>query len=173
MEGPKTVTIMDVGPRDGFQNITKLIPTDEKIKIVNMLSEAGVPKIETTSFVHPKWIPQLADSAEVFRSIQKKTGTVYSVLVPNEKGLDRAISSGVEDVAFVICASDALNMENLNKSIDATLAELPSASIRLWTHPRKNPTRTRRSCRAPTISGSVFRKGRRGCRGSILSISRH
>ena len=125
MEGPKAVTIMDVGPRDGFQNITKLIPTDEKIKIVNMLSEAGVPKIETTSFVHPKWIPQLADSAEVFRLIQKKPGTVYSVLVPNEKGLDHAISSGVEDVAFVICASDALNMENQNKPTDATLTELP------------------------------------------------
>jgi len=120
------VTIVEVGPRDGFQNVKKEIPTGDKVKIIDLLSAAGLKSIEATSFTHPKWIPQLKDAAEVIRRITRPPGVVFSALIPNEKGLDRAIENGLEEVVFVVSASEALNRENFNKSTSESLAELSS-----------------------------------------------
>ena len=125
--GATEVTIREVGPRDGFQNILDFIPTEEKIKIVDMLVDCGVSQVEVTSFVHPKWIPQLADASEVFAGISKKPGVDYTVLIPNEKGLDRAIECGVKAVEWVISATDRSNMENLNMTVAESLAVLARA----------------------------------------------
>ena len=122
----KSVTIVEVGPRDGFQNIKQEIPTQDKVKIINLLSASGLTRIEATSFTHPKWIPQLKDSAEVIRQIAKRPDVTFSALIPNEKGLDRAIECGVQEVVFVISASDALNRSNFNKPVAASLEELSS-----------------------------------------------
>jgi len=123
---PASVAIVEVGPRDGFQNVKKEIPTPDKVKIIDLLSAAGLKSIEATSFTHPKWIPQLKDAAEVIRRITKRPGVVFSALIPNEKGLDRAIENGLEEVVFVVSASEALNRENFNKSTSESLAELSS-----------------------------------------------
>ncbi|MBI5969035.1 MAG: hydroxymethylglutaryl-CoA lyase [Deltaproteobacteria bacterium] len=122
----KSISIVEVGPRDGFQNVRKEIPTGDKVKIIDLLSAAGLRSIEATSFTHPKWIPQLKDAAEVIRRITKPPGVVFSALIPNEKGLDRAIENGLEEVVFVVSASEALNRENFNKSTWESLAELSS-----------------------------------------------
>ncbi len=119
-----SVTIIEVGPRDGFQNVKREISTEDKVKIIDLLSASGLKHIEATSFTHPKWIPQLQDAAEVIRGIAKRRGVVFSALIPNEKGLDRAIENGVKEVVFVVSASDALNRENFNKSTSESLAEL-------------------------------------------------
>jgi len=130
----KKVLITEVGPRDGFQNIANFIPTEEKIKIVNMLTDAGVNSIEVSSFVHPKWIPQLRDAAEVFAKINKKAGGTYRILIPNEKGLDRAIEAGVKEVQWVCSCSDSSNKENLNMTIDESLAMLSQAAKKAKEH---------------------------------------
>lgn len=119
-----SVAIIEVGPRDGFQNIKKQISTEDKVKIIDLLSAADLKSIEATSFTHPKWIPQLKDAAEVIRSITRRPGVVFSALIPNEKGLDRAIENGLEEVVFVVSASETLNRENFNKSTSESLAEL-------------------------------------------------
>lgn len=125
MNGTNVVTIVEVGPRDGLQNIAQLVPTDEKVRIVDLIAESGVPRIEVTAFVHPKWVPQLADSAELFSRIHQRPGVAYTALVPNARGLERAIEHGVKEVQFVICATDSMNRENQNKSTAETVAELP------------------------------------------------
>ena len=124
MEQEAAVTIIEVGPRDGFQNIKNEISTPDKVKIIDLLSASGLKRIEATSFTHPRWIPQLKDSAEVIRQIMKPPGVTFSALIPNERGLDRAIENGVEEVVFVISASDALNRSNFNKSTADSLTEL-------------------------------------------------
>src|SRR5256885_17011556 len=91
----RRITIVEVGPRDGLQNERALVSTPDKIEFINRLSAAHLPVIEVTAFVHPKWIPQMADAAEVFAGIEKRAGTRYSALVPNLAGLDRARSVGV------------------------------------------------------------------------------
>jgi hydroxymethylglutaryl-CoA lyase len=123
---PNSVTIVEVGPRDGFQNVKYEIPTKDKVKIIDLLSESGLKRIEATSFTHPKWIPQLKDSAEVIQQIGRRQGVAFSALIPNERGLDRAIDNKVEEVVFVISASNALNLSNFNKSTRESLAELPA-----------------------------------------------
>ncbi|MDL2716536.1 MAG: hydroxymethylglutaryl-CoA lyase [Acidobacteriota bacterium] len=112
------VTIVEVGPRDGLQNEAAAVPTDVKVAFVDALSAAGLPVIEATAFVSPKAIPQLADGEEVFRRIGKRQGVRYPVLVPNEKGLDRAEASGVREIAVFTAASETFNRKNINASID-------------------------------------------------------
>lgn len=125
---PNSVTVIEVGPRDGFQNVKVEVPTEEKVRIINLLSTSGLKRIEATSFTHPKWIPQLKDAAEVVRCLNRGPDVVFSALIPNEKGLDRAIENGVEEVVFVVSASDTLNRENFNKSTANSLAELADIS---------------------------------------------
>ena len=115
------MTLYEVGPRDGLQNESRMIPTDDKVRFIDALSETGLPAIEITSFVNPKWIPQLADGAEVSRRIARKAGIVYSALVPNRQGLDAAIGAGMTEVAVFMSASETHNKKNVNKTIAATL----------------------------------------------------
>lgn len=128
------VTVTEVGPRDGFQNIADFIPTEEKVKIIDMLTDAGVSHIEVSSFVHPKWIPQLRDAVEVFARIRKKSDGSYRILIPNEKGLERAIEAGVKEVQWVTSCSDSSNKENLNMTVDESLAVLARAGQKAKEH---------------------------------------
>ena len=115
------VRIVEVGPRDGLQNEKATIATADKIALIDRLSATGLQSIEATSFVSPKWVPQLADAAEVFTGITRRPGVHYPVLVPNEKGYDRARAVGVEEIAVFTAASEAFNRKNINASIDESL----------------------------------------------------
>ncbi|KQZ55534.1 hydroxymethylglutaryl-CoA lyase [Lysobacter sp. Root559] len=117
-----SVRIVEVGPRDGLQNEKAQIATADKIALIDRLSATGLRSIEATSFVSPKWVPQLADAAEVFSGIQRKPGVHYPVLVPNEQGYERARAVGVEEIAVFTAASEAFNQKNINASIDESLA---------------------------------------------------
>ncbi len=121
MTYPSKVKIVEVGPRDGLQNEKKIIPTEDKIRFIDLLSESGLSVIEVSSFVHPKWVPQLADVADVYSKIQKKPGVKYPCLVPNMKGLERAISLGVKEIAVFTAASETFNKKNINMSIAESL----------------------------------------------------
>ncbi len=118
---PDRVRIVEVGPRDGLQNETAIVATADKIALIDRLSATGLPSIEATSFVSPKWVPQLADAAEVFAGIQKQPGVRYPVLVPNEQGYARARAAGADEVAVFTAASEAFNRKNINASIDASI----------------------------------------------------
>ncbi len=115
------VRIVEVGPRDGLQNEKAIIATADKIELIDRLSRTGLRSIEATSFVSPKWVPQLADAAEVFAGITRVAGIGYPVLVPNEKGYERALAAGVEEVAVFTAASEAFNLKNINAGIDESL----------------------------------------------------
>jgi hydroxymethylglutaryl-CoA lyase len=121
MKLPKSVTIVEVGPRDGLQNEAEFVPTEQKIKLIELLSETGLERIEITSFVHPKAIPQLQDSEEVVKRIHRKPGIIYSTLVPNEKGLEKALASGVGEIAFFVSASETHNQKNVKMSVSESL----------------------------------------------------
>jgi hydroxymethylglutaryl-CoA lyase len=122
MDIPKTVRIVEVGPRDGLQNEAQPVPAAVKIELIDRLSDAGVPVIEATAFVSPKWVPQMADNAEVMAGISRKPGVVYPVLVPNRKGLDAAIAAGAEEIVVFAAASESFSKRNTNCSIDEGLA---------------------------------------------------
>jgi hydroxymethylglutaryl-CoA lyase len=116
------VTVVEVGPRDGLQNEAAILSADVKVVFVDALSAAGLPVIEATAFVSPTAIPQLADGEDVFRRIVKRPGARYPVLVPNEKGLDRALAAGVREIAVFTAASETFNRRNINASIDESFA---------------------------------------------------
>ena len=124
MKLPERVTICEVGPRDGFQIEPEFIPTEQKIEVVNLLSEAGLPRIEVTSFVHPKVVPQLRDAEEVMAKIRRRPGTRYSALVPNDKGAVRAVDAGVDEVHTVVSASESHNLANVNMTIAESIDKL-------------------------------------------------
>jgi len=116
-----TAKIVEVGPRDGLQNEKVTIPTQAKIDYITALGDAGLRVIEAGAFVSPKWVPQMADTAEVYRNIPKDPGVDYPVLVPNEKGLERAIDAGVKSIAIFTAASDTFNQRNINMTIDESI----------------------------------------------------
>lgn len=124
MNLPKQATIVEVGPRDGFQNEYGFIPTEQKIRIIDQLPETGLRRIEATSFVHPKAIPQLADAAEVMAGIAKKEQVRYMALIPNVKGVERALQAGVKEITLVVSASESHNKNNVNMSIAESLKAL-------------------------------------------------
>jgi isopropylmalate/homocitrate/citramalate synthase len=119
---PKQVTIVEVGPRDGLQNEATPIATGDKVCFCDLLSDAGVPVLEATSFVSPAHVPQMADAGEVFRRIRKDPGRTYLVLVPNERGLDRAMEAGVRAIAVFTAASEAFAKANIRMSIAESVA---------------------------------------------------
>lgn len=121
MNLPKRVTVVEVGPRDGLQNEAAFVPTDQKIELIERLSETGLKRIEITSFVHPKAIPQLQDSEELVKRIQSKPGIIYSTLVPNEKGLERALAAGVKEIGLFVSASETHNQKNVRMPIADSL----------------------------------------------------
>ena len=124
MQLPERVTVCEVGTRDGFQIEPDFIPTDAKVEAVDLLSAAGLPRIEVTSFVHPKAVPQLRDAAEVMARITRRPGTRYAALVPNDKGAVRAVDAGVDAIHTVVSASESHNLANVNMSIDESLQKL-------------------------------------------------
>jgi len=119
---PSQIRIVEVGPRDGLQNEKTIIATADKIALIDRLSATGLRSIEATSFVSPKWVPQLADAAEVYSGITRKPGISYPVLVPNEQGYERARSVGVSEIAVFTAASEEFNRRNINAGIDESLA---------------------------------------------------
>ena len=118
----KHVTIVEVGPRDGLQNEKVSLSTADKIAFVDRLSAAGLPVVEVGAFVSPKWVPQMAGTAEVFAGIARRPGTRYAALVPNLAGLDRAIDAGVGEVAIFAAATETFSRRNINQGIDESLA---------------------------------------------------
>lgn len=116
------VNIIEVGPRDGIQNVEKFIPTEIKYNFINQLVNAGIKELEVTSFVSPKAIPQLSDAEKLMSMLGKKEGIIYSCLVPTLKGLERAVSSGVKKVVFFVAASNEFNRKNLNADIKETIS---------------------------------------------------
>jgi hydroxymethylglutaryl-CoA lyase len=116
------VRITEVGPRDGLQNEKQVIPAEAKVAFVDLLSEARFPEIEVSSFVSPKWVPQLGDAAEVFARIRRRPGTVYSALVPNERGMEGALAARADKIAVFAAASESFSQRNTGGSIDEVLA---------------------------------------------------
>ena len=119
--GPARVTIVEVGPRDGLQMEREFIPTETKVRLINALTRAGIRRMEVTSFVSPKVIPQLSDSADVMRTIERAPDGFYIALVPNLKGTERALAAGADGVKIVICTSDPYNLRNVGMSVEESL----------------------------------------------------
>jgi hydroxymethylglutaryl-CoA lyase len=117
----KTVTIYEVGPRDGLQNEAGLVATVDKIRLINLLAEAGLTRIEATSFVSPKWVPQMADAAEVLAGIERKPGVTYAALTPNLMGYERARAAKADEIAVFAAASETFSQRNINCSIEESL----------------------------------------------------
>ena len=121
MKLPGRVRLVDVGPRDGLQNEKADVPTDVKVTLVDMLSDAGFPAVEATAFVSPKWVPQMADAAEVMARIARKPGVRYPVLTPNLKGFEAALAARADEVAVFVAASETFSRKNINCSIAESL----------------------------------------------------
>lgn len=128
---PKRVTVVEVGPRDGLQNESREVPTGAKIDFVNALTSAGLPVVEATSFVNPRAIPQLADAEDVIARIQRPPGRRYPVLVPNERGLDRALAAGCDSFALFTAASEQFSQANVRASIDETFVRFKPVAERV------------------------------------------
>lgn len=122
MSIPRKVKLVEVGPRDGLQNEATPVPTAVKVELIHRLQDAGLPVIEATAFVSPKWVPQMADSAQVMAAIRRKPGVAYPVLVPNRKGLDAALAAGAQEVAVFGAATETFSRRNTNCSIAEGLA---------------------------------------------------
>jgi hydroxymethylglutaryl-CoA lyase len=127
---PERVTIYEVGPRDGLQNECETVPTAVKAEFIKRLADCGLSVVEATSFVHPKWVPQLADAAELLETVVRRPGVRYPVLVPNERGLDRALEAGVEEVAIFGSATETFAQKNLNRSVEESLAMFEPVAAR-------------------------------------------
>lgn len=119
---PKKVKIVEVGPRDGLQSEAQSVPTAVKIELINRLSDAGLPVVESTAFVSPKWVPQMADNAAVLAGIRRKPGVFYPALVPNLQGFEAAMATGVDVIAVFGAASETFSQKNINCSIAESLA---------------------------------------------------
>jgi len=118
---PKQVRIWEAGPRDGLQNEPGVVPTDIKVELIERLADCGLRHIEATSFVSPKWVPQMGDNAEVMRQLRRRPDTVYQVLTPNMKGLEDAVAAGCDHVAVFAAASESFSRRNINCSIAESL----------------------------------------------------
>ena len=121
MSYPERITVVEVGPRDGFQVERTPIPTELKVEVIDAIVRAGVRKIETSSFVSPKFVPQMADAAEVFAAIDRQPGTRYTALVPNLKGAERALDAGADGVRLVVTTTETYNRRNVGMSVDQSL----------------------------------------------------
>ena len=122
MTMPQYVKIVEVGPRDGLQNEKAMVPTDVKVALINQLTDAGFVNIEAASFVSPKWVPQMADGADVMARIERRPGTLYSVPTPNMKGFEGAVAASADEVVIFGAASEAFSQKNINCSIAESIA---------------------------------------------------
>jgi hydroxymethylglutaryl-CoA lyase len=141
------ITICEVGTRDGFQIEPEFIPTELKIEAVNRLNAVGIPRLEVTSFVHPKAVPQLRDAEEVMARIERRPGAVYAALVPNDKGAKRAVEAGVDKIHTVLSASESHNLANVNMTVAESLTKLEAVA--------HSPTRLAYRCRVASRVRSV------------------
>lgn len=130
MNRPDAVTIVEVGPRDGLQNESAPVSTADKIAFVDRLSAAGLPVIEVSAFVSPKWVPRMADASEVFAGISRHEGTRYAALVPNLAGLDRARTAGVREIGIFAAASETFSRKNVNQGIEESLGTYAAVCAR-------------------------------------------
>jgi hydroxymethylglutaryl-CoA lyase len=121
MQLPERVTICEVGPRDGLQNEARNVPTPDKIRLIEALADAGIQRMEATSFVAPKWIPNLADAGEVLGGIRRRPGVSYAALVPNLNGLERALAARVDEAVIFLSASESHSRKNINRGIAEAL----------------------------------------------------
>ncbi len=127
---PEHVTIVEMAPRDGLQNESRIVATADKIRLVDLLSDCGYERIEVTSFVSPKWVPQMADAAEVMAGIVRRPGTRYAVLTPNMRGLEAVLEAGADEVAIFASASETFSQKNINCSIAESIARFrPIADV--------------------------------------------
>ncbi|OIK12261.1 hydroxymethylglutaryl-CoA lyase [Bacillus sp. MUM 13] len=124
MKLPEKVEIIEVGPRDGIQNEANFIPTEKKIELINALNKTGIKRMEATSFVHPKYVPQMKDAKEVLEGIERNLSIQYMALIPNEKGYDRAVESGINALSLVVGASDSFNLKNVKMTKDQSVENL-------------------------------------------------
>jgi len=138
MSFPERVKIVEVGPRDGLQNESETVPAEVKVQLIELLVDAGLPVVESGAFVSPKWVPQMATSAEVFKQINKRTGISYPMLVPNLKGLELAQAAGVQEVALFAAATETFSQKNTNCSIaesidrfNAVIVEAQALSMKI------------------------------------------
>ncbi len=131
---PKKVTLIDVGPRDGLQNEAKPVSTDVKLELIHRLQDAGLPVIQATSFVSPKWVPQMADNSQVMAGIQQKPGVRYTVLVPNRKGLDAAIAAGCKEIVVFGAATEAFSKKNTNCTVAESVARFSEVCAEALAH---------------------------------------
>lgn len=138
------IRLTEVGPRDGLQNEKRLVSTAAKVEFVDLLSAAGFPEIEVSSFVSPKWVPQLGDAADVFARIQRRPGTVYSALVPNERGMDAALAARVDKVAIFAAASEGFSAANTGGTIAEVVARF--VPVVRAAHAARIPVRAYVSC---------------------------
>lgn len=130
MERPRKVRVVEVGPRDGLQNESAALPVATRIKLIERLAAAGLPVVEAGSFVSPKWVPQMADTADVFAGLSRRPGTRYPALVPNAKGLEAALAAGVDEIAVFVSASEGFSRRNLACSRADSLARLRDVAER-------------------------------------------
>jgi hydroxymethylglutaryl-CoA lyase len=121
MAFPEQVKIVEVGPRDGLQNEKTTVSIEDKVSLIDKLADSGLKMIEAGSFVSPKWVPQMADSSEVFSSIRRKDGVTYTALTPNGKGLENAVAAGADEVSVFAAASESFSQKNINCSIEESL----------------------------------------------------
>ncbi len=134
MSLPRKVRLFEVGPRDGLQNEKEIVPVEVKVGLIDRLTDAGLPVIEATSFVSPKWIPQLADAAEVLARIRRKPGVSYPVLVPNRKGLDAAIAAGCDEIVIFGAATETFSKRNTNCTIAEGIARFSEVCVEALKH---------------------------------------
>jgi hydroxymethylglutaryl-CoA lyase len=120
---PASVKVKEVGPRDGLQAESAILPTEDKLRLIDCLADAGLREIETTSFVHPKAIPPLADAEDVFANLERRPGVVYSAIVPNEKGAERAVEAGADEVQVFLAATESYNQNNVQMSVEESLQQ--------------------------------------------------
>ena len=118
---PRRVTVVEVGPRDGLQNESSIVPSSTKVAFIEALARAGLPVVEITAFVSPKWVPQMSDAADVARAVTRREGTRYLALVPNRTGLAQAIDTGLREIAIFAAASETFSRKNINQGIDDSL----------------------------------------------------
>jgi hydroxymethylglutaryl-CoA lyase len=131
---PRRVRIVDVAPRDGLQNEKAVVPTEVKVGLIDRLTDAGLPAIEATSFVSPRWVPQMADNAQVMAAIRRKPGVRYPVLTPNIKGFEAALAAGADEVAIFVAASETFSKKNINCSIGESLERARPVAAAAKTH---------------------------------------
>jgi hydroxymethylglutaryl-CoA lyase len=118
----KRVSVYEVGPRDGLQNEAKLLPAADKVRLIHALLDAGMKRIEATSFVSPKWIPQVADASDVMAKVERRPGVIYSALVPNLKGLERAIAARIDEACVFLSVTEGHSKKNINKTVAEGIA---------------------------------------------------